>query len=78
MANSTEHRAFHVPELLEAILAELSPKDLLLGKRVCKVWKDAIEDSQKLQKALFFVPEEEGRFVVTTGKVPIHEGILAR
>lgn len=63
-----EHHLFHIPELLEAILIELPVKDLLLGQRVCKTWRGAIETSSRLQKALFFVPESSKRLELLPGK----------
>lgn len=59
MATSVEHRIWHVPEMLEAILFELPAKDLLLSRAVCKTFKACIENSSKLKKALFLVPDGE-------------------
>ncbi|KAK3047492.1 hypothetical protein LTR09_011121 [Extremus antarcticus] len=41
-------------ELLEPILFGLSTKDLLFSQRVCKKWQAVIDNSTKLQQALFF------------------------
>jgi len=49
-------RVFAIPELCVPILHGLATKDLLLAQRVCKRWKSTIENSQKLQRALFFQP----------------------
>ena len=49
-------RTFEIAELLETILAELPPRDLLLVQRVCKDWQAAIIASKKLQVILFFRP----------------------
>ncbi|KAK7915228.1 hypothetical protein PG985_012931 [Apiospora marii] len=49
------------PELLEAILAFVSMRRLLIsGQRVCKLWKDAIDRSPQLQEHLYFRPAEHG------------------
>ena len=72
-ALSTEHRIFHVVELLEAILHELPIKDLLLDMRVCKTWKLAIENSIELQKDLFFLADGDAVPVVQSGYGPIED-----
>ncbi len=46
--------ALAVTELLEMILFELPTRDLLFAQKVCKQWKAKIEQSSKLQQALFF------------------------
>lgn len=51
-----EHRMFHVVEILEALLAQLPTRDLLLSKRVKKTWRDTINGSKKCQQALFLKP----------------------
>lgn len=66
--STTEHRLFHVAELLEAILHALPTKDLLLDMRVCKTWKRAIENSTKLQKDLFFLADGDAQHFVTEKK----------
>lgn len=48
-------RTFSIAELLEAILAQLPPKDLLLLQRVSKDWKAAVA-SKEVQEKLFFRP----------------------
>ncbi|KAK8043301.1 hypothetical protein PG993_005731 [Apiospora rasikravindrae] len=49
------------PELLEIIFAFFSARRLLVsGQRVCRLWKDVIDQSPRLQKHLFFRPEDEG------------------
>lgn len=62
-----EHRLFHTAEMLEAILFELPQRDLLLSKAVCKLWNETIEKSKKLQRALYFVSDGAGRFIVGRG-----------
>ncbi|KAK3684611.1 hypothetical protein LTR37_020111 [Vermiconidia calcicola] len=49
-------QALKTIELVEAILSQLPMRDLLLAQRVCKHWKEVIDASSKLQKALFFQP----------------------
>ena len=41
-------------EILEAILLQLPPQDLLIGQRVCKAWHDLVKTSQAFQCALFY------------------------
>ncbi|KAK5710228.1 hypothetical protein LTR17_019063 [Elasticomyces elasticus] len=48
--------ALAVPELLENILLRLHTRDLLFAQKVCKAWKEVMEASPKLQRALFFKP----------------------
>lgn len=50
---------FDTVELLEAILVCLPSKELLLTQRVSKRWRYVICGSIKLQRALFFEPEED-------------------
>jgi hypothetical protein len=44
------------PELLEAVLFQLSLQDLLRAQRVCHLWRDVIILSPALQQKLFFQP----------------------
>ncbi|KAK4956728.1 hypothetical protein LTR10_006256 [Elasticomyces elasticus] len=48
------HQVLLLPELLENILLRLHTRDLLFAQKVCKTWKEVIEDSPDIQKALFF------------------------
>ncbi|KAK3632724.1 hypothetical protein LTR56_016194 [Elasticomyces elasticus] len=48
--------ALAVPELLENILLRLHTRDLLFAQKVCKAWKEVMEASPNLQRALFFKP----------------------
>ena len=43
-----------LPELLEAILLELPTRELLLSQKVSRTWKQLIDGSPAIQKALFF------------------------
>ena len=52
MLSSTE--AFGVPELLETILENAEPQDLLLWQRVNKTWQATIQRSPRIQEKLFF------------------------
>ncbi|KAK5731219.1 hypothetical protein LTR15_001158 [Elasticomyces elasticus] len=45
-----------LPELLEAILVGLPTIDLLFAQKVCSFWKETIESSKSIRKALFLVP----------------------
>ncbi|KAK3684610.1 hypothetical protein LTR37_020110 [Vermiconidia calcicola] len=57
MASTTPaSQVFSTTELLEAILLDLSIKNLLFAQGVCKKWKAVIDASSKLQEALFFKP----------------------
>ncbi|KAF2652080.1 hypothetical protein K491DRAFT_719266 [Lophiostoma macrostomum CBS 122681] len=50
-------QVFDMAELLELILIQLRPRDLLLNaQRVSKHWKDMITTSPTLQRILFFRP----------------------
>ncbi|KAK5732324.1 hypothetical protein LTR17_010638 [Elasticomyces elasticus] len=48
--------ALAVPELLENVLLRLHSRDLLFAQKVCKAWKEVIEASPNLQRALFLKP----------------------
>ncbi|KAK4917190.1 mitochondrial 2-methylisocitrate lyase [Elasticomyces elasticus] len=45
-----------LPELVEIILLGLPTRDLLFAQKVCKTFKDVIDRSKSIQKALFFLP----------------------
>lgn len=50
-------KVFAIPELLEAVLIKLPAKDLLLAQRVNTVFRHAMNNSIKIQRALFFKPD---------------------
>ena len=61
MVRQTETSAMHpstktfgIPELLEIILENATPRDLLLWQRVNKSWQAAIKTSPRIQEKLFF------------------------
>lgn len=61
MARQTEPSAMHpstetfgISELLETILENATPRDVLLWQRVNKTWQTAIKTSPRLQEKLFF------------------------
>ena len=61
MARGTETSAMHpstetfgIPELLEVILENATPRDVLLWQRVNKTWQTAIKTSPRIQEKLFF------------------------
>jgi len=55
--NSAAHEVLgSVPELLETVLYHLPLTDLLLAQRVSRTWRAAIQQSPKLQRALFITP----------------------
>jgi hypothetical protein len=54
------NQVFAATELLESILAQLPPRDLLLAQRVCRRWRDTIVGSIALQQRLFFCPITDG------------------
>lgn len=54
---TASHQVFHVPELLELILLQLSQKDILLSQRTSRSFRHTVLGSPRLQKALFFTPE---------------------
>ncbi|TKA57252.1 hypothetical protein B0A55_12593 [Friedmanniomyces simplex] len=49
-----------LPELLGNILLHLPLRDLLFAQKVCAHWKQSIEASPAIQKALFFKPGTAG------------------
>lgn len=52
------NQVLQTTELLELVLLELPPLDVLLAQRVSTFWRNAIRGSTKLQKLLFFLPVE--------------------
>ncbi|KAF2103917.1 hypothetical protein NA57DRAFT_70129 [Rhizodiscina lignyota] len=61
------HQMFHIPEILKIILMELPLKDLVRVQAVSPYWKDTIEKSIKLLRALFLAPDP-----TRTGLTPNH------
>ncbi|KAK4539559.1 hypothetical protein LTR36_010836 [Oleoguttula mirabilis] len=55
---SAGYQLSQVAELVETILCDVEPVDVLLWQRVCKVWRGTVTGSLKLQRLLFFRPEE--------------------
>ncbi|KAK3636507.1 hypothetical protein LTR56_014133 [Elasticomyces elasticus] len=53
---TAQEQALGLAELLETILLQLPPRNLLFAQKVCKDWKQAMEASPSIQKALFFIP----------------------
>lgn len=53
MATASQ-RVANIPELLEAILSPLSPRDLILASRVSRAFKSTIDNSIQTQRKLFF------------------------
>jgi hypothetical protein len=51
---SAAQRLLQIPELLEVVLLELQPQELLLSQRVSRSFKQTIEGSTKLQQKLFY------------------------
>lgn len=46
-----------IPELLEAILIQLEPIDILISQRVARSWNKTIHGSKRIRQALFVEPE---------------------
>jgi hypothetical protein len=47
---------FSIPELVQAVLLFLPPRDLIHVQRVCRLWKETTKHSLALQRKLFFHP----------------------
>ncbi|OJJ97494.1 hypothetical protein ASPACDRAFT_45588 [Aspergillus aculeatus ATCC 16872] len=47
-------RIFFIPEILELTLVDVDMYSILMSTRVCSVWKDLIETSPKIRRALLF------------------------
>ncbi|PYI34996.1 hypothetical protein BP00DRAFT_463002 [Aspergillus indologenus CBS 114.80] len=58
MAETTPHRIFCIPELVEQILLQMDMQTLLISTRVCYLWHDLISKSKAMQTSLFFQPAE--------------------
>ncbi|KAK5694172.1 hypothetical protein LTR97_009793 [Elasticomyces elasticus] len=43
-------------ELLEIILLDLPTRDLLFAQKVCRTWKEVMDTTKAVQKALYLVP----------------------
>ncbi|KAK3623230.1 hypothetical protein LTR56_021710 [Elasticomyces elasticus] len=60
-------KVLSIPELLEEILLDLSTKEILFAQKVCKTWKQIIDTTPSLQRALFFVPARDIELSYPTG-----------
>ncbi|KAK3619307.1 hypothetical protein LTR56_024118 [Elasticomyces elasticus] len=47
---------FQIPELLEMTILYLPTQDMQVSRGVCKAWRDAIDSSIHIKRALFLVP----------------------
>ena len=56
---SATTKVLRIPELLEHILLQLPPKNVLLAHRVSKRWRKVIKKSPKLQRMLYFKPSTD-------------------
>lgn len=63
MVEDSCHAVLCIPELLETILIYLPMRDLISSNRVSKRFRDTIDHSPRIQRALFFKPD-----------LPIHSG----
>lgn len=54
--NNAAQAVFSVPELLELILHELTPKDILRAQGVSHTWKDGVEGSTTLHQVVCLKP----------------------
>ncbi|KAK5709529.1 hypothetical protein LTR17_019683 [Elasticomyces elasticus] len=50
------NRVLMLPELLEIILLDLPTRDLLFAQKVCRTWKQVIDTTKSIQKALYLMP----------------------
>lgn len=55
-ATAAAEKALVIPELLEAILMALPPLDVVVAQRVNQKFKNAIRDSPRIQRKLFYRP----------------------
>lgn len=60
--SATAAKVFAVPELLEAILLNLDPVNLMRCYEINRTFRDAIESSSKLQIRLFLKPDPNGDY----------------
>lgn len=60
-SRSAYEKVFDKPELHEMILLHLPLRDLLRAQQVCHSWRDTVQSSSKILKALFFKPYNKGR-----------------
>ena len=51
------HQALGIPELLETILLNLGPRELLLSQRTCRTFRDTVQCSIRLKRKLFVEPD---------------------
>ncbi|KAK0286428.1 hypothetical protein LTR35_004863 [Friedmanniomyces endolithicus] len=49
-------QVLHLPDLLEPILLQLPPRDLLFAQAVCRSWRHAIVSSISTRRTLFLAP----------------------
>ncbi|KAK4956727.1 hypothetical protein LTR10_006255 [Elasticomyces elasticus] len=68
-------RALVIPEVLENILLGLPIKDLLFAQKVCTTWKQVMEGSPGIQRALFLLPGATTDVDLACIDDPMREGL---
>ncbi|KAJ6115959.1 hypothetical protein N7523_006376 [Penicillium sp. IBT 18751x] len=61
MHHSSESKALRMPEIVTCILNQTEIRTLMTAQRVCRMWKDLIDETPSLQQALFFLPSDTPR-----------------
>lgn len=59
--DSIAERVFGIVELAEAILLNLPPRQVLVGQRVCRMWRGVVQGSKQLKQALLLIPVGDKR-----------------
>jgi hypothetical protein len=54
-------RALLLPEIVTLIMHQMDMRTLLITQRVCRAWKNVIQSSHSLQKALFLLPDHTSK-----------------
>ncbi|KAK4505884.1 hypothetical protein PRZ48_003849 [Zasmidium cellare] len=72
-------KALAIPEILEMVLLQLPPQDLLRCQRVATLWRDSVVRSDEFQRRLFKKPRtnyEKWTSLVVCDSIPAREGIF--
>ena len=69
-----------IAELVEIILCDVQPRDVLLWQRVCQVWKGTIDGSKQLQRCFALSRRIVERMLMKVGLhiTPMHIVVLTR
>ncbi|KAK5718264.1 hypothetical protein LTR17_015714 [Elasticomyces elasticus] len=73
LSNTTAHAALNVVELLESIILYLPMREMQRARKVCKRWRETIDGSPPIKKALFLEPGTVKDLAHNTVSLPMND-----